>query len=179
MSILIRLATHADAPDMGNIHARSWEAAYRDIVPAEYIRRKSPTRAALWDRILSAENHTHFIILSDGVAAGMMTVGPPQLEDVEIKNDAGIDDSFWELHGIYLHPDYYRRGIGTAALEFAAELARAAGKRNMLLWVFEENKNAIRFYQKCGFAADGASKIYNCGKEMNCIRMIKSLSHGT
>ena len=67
--------------------------------------------------------------------------------------------------------DYYRRGIGTIALEFAMDKARSADKTNMVLWVFEENLNAIKFYEKCGFAPDGASKIYNFGKEMNCIRM--------
>jgi len=105
----------------------------------------------------------------------MVAVGEPQIENIEIKNDIGIDGSFWELHGIYLHPDYYRRGIGTIALDFAVNKAKAAGKTNMLLWVFEENVNSIKFYEKCGFAADGASKIYNCGKEMNCIRMRRSL----
>lgn len=175
MNILIRLATRADAPDMANIHARSWEVAYKDIIPAEYIKEKNSTRAARWERILSAENKIHYIILNGNTAVGMLTIGAPQHENIEIKNDIGIDDSFWELHSIYLHPDYYHRGIGTIALDFAMNKAREAGKTNMLLWVFEENKNAVKFYEKCGFAADGASKVYNCDKKMNCIRMKRSL----
>lgn len=178
MNIIIRLAVFADAPDMANIHARSWEAAYKDIIPTEYIKGKNSARAARWERILSAENKTHYIILNDNTAVGMMTIGAPQYENVETKNDIGIDDSFWELHNIYLHPDYYHRGIGTTALDFAMNKAREAGKTNMLLWVFEENKNAVKFYEKCGFAADGASKVCNCDKEMNCIRMKRSLFCG-
>ena len=175
MNITIRLATYADAADMANIHARSWEVAYRDIVPEEYIKAKSPTRESLWKRILSVENDKHFIILNSDIAVGMVTVGTPQQDNIQIKNDAGIDDSFWEVHGIYLHPDYYRLGIGTMAIDFAMNKARAAGKTNILLWVFEENQNAIRFYNKCGFWADGASKIYYCGKDMKCIRMVRKL----
>jgi ribosomal protein S18 acetylase RimI-like enzyme len=175
MNISIRLATYADKQDMANIHSRSWEVAYKDIIPVEYIKKRSAVSTVKWERILSAENRIHHIILNDNTAVGMVTVGPPQQEDIEIKNDIGIDHSFWELHGIYLHPDYYRSGIGTIALEFAMNKARAAGKTNMLLWVFEDNLNAIKFYEKCGFAPDGASKIYNFGKEINCIRMRRSL----
>ena len=35
--ITIRLAIPADAPDMANVHMRSWEVAYKDIIPAEFI----------------------------------------------------------------------------------------------------------------------------------------------
>ena len=36
--VFIRLAVPADAPDMAEVHMRSWEVAYKDIIPAEYIR---------------------------------------------------------------------------------------------------------------------------------------------
>lgn len=171
MNMTVRLAVPADAPDAAQIHARSWEVAYRDILPAEYIRQQSEKRPEQWKKILSAENATQYVIEKDGKTVGILCVAPPQVEEIEMIGDGGIDDSFYELHGIYLHPDHYRRGIGTAAMEFALEKARAAGKRNMILWVFAKNKNAIGFYEKCGFTADGASKIYCCGKEMKCIRM--------
>jgi RimJ/RimL family protein N-acetyltransferase len=60
-------------------------------------------------------------------------------------------------------------------MEFALDKARAAGKSNIILWVFADNINTIRFYEKCGFNADGANKIYNCGKEMKCIRMRRGI----
>lgn len=115
-------------------------------------------------------------ILCDNKPVGIMSVGDVDGESIEIKNDIGLDDSFYELHGIYLHPDYYRKGIGTVAMDFAFEKAKSANKTNILLWVFEENISSINLYKKCGFVADAASKIYNCGKDMKCIRMRKSLS---
>ncbi len=176
MNITIRLATYADAQDIANIHALSWEAAYKDILPTEYIRKQSASREAMWKRILSTENNIHYIILNNSTPVGILTVGPPQHEEIKIENDTGIDDSFWELHGIYLHPDYFLRGIGTTALKFAMDKAREVGKTNMLLWVFEGNVNSIKFYEKCGFSPDGARKVYICGgKKVNCIRMRRSL----
>lgn len=175
MDLKIRLATADDAPNMANIHARSLETAYKGIIPEEYIKQQSSKRLALWENIMSKENSIHYVISCDNMPVGMMTVGDVQRENIEVKDDLGIDESFYELHGIYLHPDYYRKGIGTAAMAFAFGKAIAANKTNILLWVFEENVSSIKFYEKCGFTADGASKIYNCGKEMKCIRMQKSL----
>ncbi|MDD4773345.1 MAG: GNAT family N-acetyltransferase [Eubacteriales bacterium] len=166
--ITIRLAVPADAPDMAQVHMRSWEAAYNDIVPAEYIREKNAGRPALWQRIISSENTAHYIIQRDRQTVGIMTIVPtPQ--------DGDADCETCELEGIYLHPDYYRMGIGTQAMDFAFDTARRWGKTVMTLWVFAENTNAIEFYEKCGFKSDGKTKTYNMGKTMNCIRMKRAL----
>lgn len=167
-NITIRLAKPADAPDMAEIHARSWEAAYKDIIPAEYIKEKNAIRPTLFRRIITDENTTQYVIAADGKTVGIMCIAPPQDDDT--------DDSFYELHGIYLHPDYYRQGIGTQVMEFAFNKARSIGKINMTVWVFAENTNAINFYIKCGFAADEKTKTLSCGKEMQCIRMRRTIS---
>jgi GNAT superfamily N-acetyltransferase len=79
------------------------------------------------------------------------------------------------LHGIYLHPDCYRQGIGTQAMAFAYDLARKMGKTIMTLWVFADNANSISFYKQCGFAADGKTKVLECGKPLTAIRMRRNL----
>ena len=165
--INIRLALPADAPDMAEIHARSWEAAYKDIIPGEYIQEKSATRPALWKRIITDENTSRYVIETGGKVVGFLHIDPPQDDD--------LDDSFYELHGIYLHPNVCRQGIGSQAMDFAYGIARNLGKTTMTLWVFAENANSIKFYEKCGFAADGATKTLDCGKTMQCIRMRRPL----
>ena len=50
-----------------------------------------------------------------------MKIAPPQNDDV--------GDDFYELHYIYLHPDYFRMGIGTQAMVFAFEKLEVLGKR--------------------------------------------------
>jgi len=44
--ITIRLAVHSDAPDMAEVLMRSWETAYKDIIPLDFIREKNATRPA-------------------------------------------------------------------------------------------------------------------------------------
>ena len=165
--VTIRLAVLADAPDMAEIHMRSWEVAYKDIVPAEYIREKNATRPAMWQKILAEGKYPHRVIQKNGKTVGNMCVAPPQDDD--------LDEAYYELHGIYLHPDYFRQGIGTQAVAYAFDMARNLGKKHMTVWVFAENINSIKFYEKCGFAADGNTKILQCGKPLTAIRMRRDL----
>lgn len=167
MNITIRLAIPADAPDMAEIHMRSWEVAYKNIIPAEYIREKNAGRPAMWQKTLVEGKYPHRVIQLDGKTVDIMNVAPPQDDDVG--NDC------FELHGIYLHPNYYRQGIGTQAMEYAIDIARGFNKTIMIVWVFAENINSIKFYEKCRFIADGKTKILNCGKPLIAIRMRRDL----
>jgi ribosomal protein S18 acetylase RimI-like enzyme len=111
--------------------------------------------------------YPQYVIQKDGKTIGILSIGLPKDDD--------LGDEYYELHGIYLHPDYFRQGIGTQVMEFVYSNAHALGKRYITLWVFAENASSIRFYEKSGFAPDGKEKTMECGKVMNCIRMRKDL----
>ena len=161
--ITIRLAIPADASDMAEVGMRSWEAAYKDILSAEYIREKNATRPELFKRVITDDNMHSYVIQYEGKTVGIMRIALPQDDD--------LGEDFYELHYIYIHPDYYRQGIGTQAMEFAYDKARSLGKTAMVLWVFAENINSIKFYEKCGFVADGNVREENRGKVIKSIRM--------
>lgn len=165
-NITIRLAVPSDAPDMAEVHMRSWEVAYKGILPDAYIREKNATRHDLYARVITEENETSYVIQYGGKTIGIMCVAPPQ--------DKELTDCH-ELHYLYLHPDYFRRGIGTQAMEFACNIARSLGKTGLVLWVLENNTNSIEFYKKCGFASDGGSWERNFDKPLRSIRMRKEL----
>ena len=162
MNVTIRLATPADADDMARVVMRSWDVAYKDIVPDDVLREKNATRPAQYKRIITEENTTYYVIQTDGKTVGIMCVAPTQDDD--------LSDSVYELQVLYLHPDYYRKGLGAQAMAFAFDIARGLGKTAMTLWVLTENTNAIRFYEKCGFTADGRIGAHNMGKTTECIK---------
>ena len=86
-----------------------------------------------------------------------------------------VGDDFYELHYIYLHPDYYRQGIGSKAMAYAFDKACNLGKKYMVVWVFADNVNSVKFYEKCGFRADGKTATRDFGKPLTSIRMKKVL----
>ena len=63
------------------------------------------------------------------------------------------------LERLYVEPDVQGQGIGTALLEQAKAL-RPGG---LVLWVFQKNTGAIRFYERHGFhlvkLTDGAENM--------------------
>ena len=165
--ITIRLAVPADALDMAEILSRSWEATYKDIIPGDFIREKNATRPEQYKRAITDDNRSAYVIQSGVNTVGIMTIAPPQDDD--------LSDDYYELHVLYLHPDCYRQGIGSIAMEFAYNKARCLSKHTMTLWVLSENINAIRFYEKCGFVEDGKTKSITYGKVLEGKRMRRSL----
>ncbi|HEX6269578.1 MAG TPA: GNAT family N-acetyltransferase [Anaerolineales bacterium] len=51
---------------------------------------------------------------------------------------------------LYIHPDYQRRGIGRALLEFA----RKVSPDHLWLYTLQANVNACAFYEQNGFMAE-------------------------
>ena len=158
MKIEIRLAVSTDAADMAEVLMRSWEVAYKDIIPAEYINAKNATCPEQYKRNISNDNADSYVIQLSGRTVGIMRIASPQ--------DHDLGDDCYELHYIYLHPDYFRSGIGTQAMEYAFDKAGCLGKKAMIVWVLAENINAINFYKKCGFFADGITAMRDIGNSL-------------
>lgn len=56
-----------------------------------------------------------------------------------------------EIERIYVLKEFLGKTIGQLLLEHVFQIAREKGNENVWLGVWEENKRAIRFYQKNGF----------------------------
>ncbi len=56
-----------------------------------------------------------------------------------------------EIERIYVQKEFLGKNIGQLLLEHAFQIAKEKGNENVWLGVWEENKRAIRFYQKFGF----------------------------
>lgn len=100
---------------------------------------------------LTAELHhpdAHFFIVWDGASAIgylKLNAGPAQTELHE-------DDSL-EIERIYVLQAYQGRKIGQLLYEQAITIASQMEKSSVWLGVWENNSNAIRFYEKNGFVA--------------------------
>lgn len=56
------------------------------------------------------------------------------------------------LSKLYLHPDYWGRGLGGWVLRSVSAAAIGAGAEGMDLFVFRQNLRAIKAYQRAGFS---------------------------
>ena len=111
MNITFRPGAPADAADFARIHTASWLAAYSSFIPLEFIEQKNTTRLDLWNYLLTPDSQIHELILLDDTPVGITTVDAPQYDD--------LSDDYYELHGLYLDPPYFRQGIGAKAVPHA------------------------------------------------------------
>lgn len=148
--VTVRPATVADAPAMGRLHVRAWQAAYRGHMPGDYLDGlRASERAAGWERVLRLERDRGAVLVAEqaGEVTGFANVGP-----AEDSADAG------ELYAINVDPAHWGTGAGRALLLAAqAKLARL-GFDETVLWVLPANARARRFYEIAGWVADGSER---------------------
>ncbi len=140
----IRLARIDDADGLARVHVDSWRVAYKGIVPDEHLASLSyEKRATRWHESLSKSESTTFLFVAqddDGRVMGFAAGGVGRDGD---PNYTG------ELYAIYLHPDYWRRGIGRQLAQTVARRLIEMDLTSMLVWVLANNPSR-KFYEALG-----------------------------
>lgn len=65
-----------------------------------------------------------------------------------------------EVERIYIRSNSHKKGYGKLLLNKAVDLAKAKGKDEVWLGVWEHNDNALAFYKKYGFIESGSHAFY-------------------
>jgi ribosomal protein S18 acetylase RimI-like enzyme len=149
--VQIRSAVPADALAVARVHVRTWQAAYRGLLPDAFLAGlRAEDRAARYTfgSPDPARPHTLLAIDDECAIAGFATTGLPTSDDA-----AGAG----ELLALYVDPDHWRAGIGRALIA-AARARLAARYAYAQLWVLDGNARAERFYAADGWAFDGTSR---------------------
>jgi ribosomal protein S18 acetylase RimI-like enzyme len=151
--IRLHRATEADADGIAAVHVRSWQAAYRGLLPQAYLDGLSVTdRAASWRHELSAlpADRRPWVALVEERVRGFVIAGPSRDED-------GDPDTA-EIHALYVDPECWDLGVGRALMHHQVDFLRRRGYRHATLWVLADNLRATGFYEAGRWARDGAVK---------------------
>ena len=138
------------------VHWTGWHTAYTGLVSAAYLDKltlaKCEELAYRWrDNILVAKDGERVV--------GFVGYGT--------RDDA---PDFGEVFALYVLPAYWGTGVAQALMD--AALHELGAYQAIRLWVLRDNPRAIRFYEKCGFRADGA-ELYSKNVDATEIRMVK------
>lgn len=137
---LKKMESEAEIRGKAFVHWKAWHEAYPGLVSEEYLGKmtleKCEQTAFAWrDNIIVAKEN--------GRVIGFVGYGN--------RGDENPDTG--EIFALYVLSAYYSRGVGRLLMEAGLEQLRAYPR--VCLWVLKDNRRAIRFYQKCGFRADG------------------------
>lgn len=156
--ITLRKAEEKDIPIIASLHIEGWKGAYGGIVDQGYMDTLTvEKRIADWTSWLASGESEVFIAESEGKPAGFVVTGrtktpPPGSSPIRPSHSG-------EVYALYLHPDYWRRGIGTDLLKHAARTLKEKKHSTLCLWVLEANHRARSFYEKMGGQKLGGKMI--------------------
>jgi ribosomal protein S18 acetylase RimI-like enzyme len=143
----VRAATAEDAPAIARIHVDAWRAAYRAYMPASYLDSLSvDERSRMWTGALTR------------AAPARLVVTDPLLGFCFFGASRDAEDGAAEIFAVYVQPDSWQRGAGRALCTHAEEDARQRECASIALWTLKVNDGARRFYERLGYAPDGAER---------------------
>ena len=152
---MIREAAIDDAARIAEIDVFSSRYAYKKILSEECLYKDLSVEARIpvYKKWIN-EKRFELYVYEDSdtdIIKGMMGIGPCEDED---KKGA------FELHFIYVDPDFTRTGIGSEMMLFFEQKGKDKGYPEFVVWVLEDNVPARDFYEKNNYCPDGKEKIF-------------------
>jgi GNAT superfamily N-acetyltransferase len=163
----VRPARPQDAPELGAVHARAWQAAYGDLLPDRHASALAPEALAQsWLEAIAAPPSADHLVLAATAGTdvvGFAAIGPAADVDAEQGQDA-------ELVTLVVDPDRTGQGHGSRLLNASADTLRDKGFRTLRAWVPEPDEQRQRLLAGAGFAVDGAVRVLDAGDGAATVR---------
>jgi GNAT superfamily N-acetyltransferase len=103
----------------------------------------------------------------DGELVGFSACGESRDEDSEA--------SVGEVRSLFVAAGHWRMGVGGRLMAAALDSLRERGCTEATVWSFAANERANVFYEKAGFARDGAEKTEEAWAQLLEIRYRRTL----
>jgi GNAT superfamily N-acetyltransferase len=150
--IRTRSADPADVGPLRDVYLASYEDAYRDLVPADWLRSRLARHHSVdWSARLREERSRGgdvIVALADDRVVGMCQFGPTMDADDDPR-------AVGRIRRLYVHPRSQRQGIGRALMDVACAALRSQGFVAATLSVLAaDGRRARPFYESLGWRLD-------------------------
>jgi GNAT superfamily N-acetyltransferase len=150
VSFELRLATSDDSEGIADVQIAAWQAAFLPLLPPDFAMPPREQFLLMGERALAEAGLERIVAVADGDIIGLLSLGPSRDEDAA--------PEVGEVRALFVHPDHWRGGVGSALVSTALGRLRQAGFVAATLWSFRDNGRANAFYERQGFAPDGAAQ---------------------
>ena len=118
---------------------------------------------------LEQPNSQYWLVFAGDKPAGYLKVNTGSSQ-TDLKEENTL-----EIERIYVQKDFQQLGIGRLLMEKAYTIAKENGLASVWLGVWEENKKAIRFYEKNGLRKTGQHVFFLGVERQNDLIMKKEI----
>jgi ribosomal protein S18 acetylase RimI-like enzyme len=182
VAINLRDARRGDELAVAELHVRSWQEAYAELMPAEFLAGLDPRERAERYEFEGGAGAPRtvlaVVVQRDDQGAEGAGDDPSLTNRVEVRSGSSPAPSdavvgfvtfgpsrdadaagLGEIYALYVDPEGYGGGTGRLLMAKARRRLREAGMDEAILWVLRGNDRAARFYEREGWKPDGATRL--------------------
>jgi ribosomal protein S18 acetylase RimI-like enzyme len=186
VAVTLRDARRGDEMAVAGVHVRSWQEAYRGLMPGEFLDALEPgdrARTYEFEGGSGAPTTVVAVALADGVGGAGDGDDPSLTNSGEVRSGSSpspVDRApegsgqpvvgfvtfgpsrdadtvgLGEIYALYVDPGRYEAGVGRTLMAHARRRLKEQGFEAAVLWVLLGNERAARFYEREGWVPDGA-----------------------
>lgn len=144
----IRTVSPGDEAILAFIQTESWKAAFRQILPAGLLAKYTDLSwaTAMYRRLLQENKGNGYLLSVDGK--------PHCIAWWDAARETDWPE-YAEIICLHSLREHWRQGYGSKMMDRLLSDIAGAGYSNVMLWVFEANERARKFYEAKGFHATG------------------------
>lgn len=164
INLKIIKASEEEIKNIARIYVNSWRTTYHGLVPDDYLDNLSYQEAEQkWFNFLNNKNEP-FIYIAINHAGKMIGFAAGK----------SIDDEKFEgeLYALYLLKESRGLGVGKRLVSAIAKHFKEEGITSMMVWVMEQNKSGLGFYERMG------GKKYLCRKSEFGEMVVDDVAYG-
>ena len=144
-SYSVRSATTRDAQAIAEIHVATWQAAYKKLMPEDYLSKITVQKREVYWREAIEYSEPQLLVATDGEEV-VGFVGYDRSRDANTRSSVG------EIWAMYVAPEHWNKGVGLLLWDGARDGLKEEGCTQVTVWVLLHNERALRFYeQAAGF----------------------------
>ena len=163
MNITIRKAKLGDEKILAHIQTESWKSAFANIISADDLKKYTDIVKAesMYKNVLKSGYAEISVLEIDGkphCIAAWSKARNPQFSDCA------------EIICIHSLCNNWGKGYGSMMMNHIIDEIKNSEYKSVLLWVFEKNTRARRFYEKHGFELTDNKQISYDAVEVMCCK---------
>ena len=151
MEYTIERVKLGDEAVLAYIQTESWKAGFKDILSADVLERctQIDKATAMYRRLLEQNVGNGYLLKVERNPHCIAWWDATREKDMP---------GYAELICIHSLQNQWRKGYGSKMMDAVLHDITAAGYSKVMLWVFEDNIRARRFYEAHGFTTSGKTK---------------------
>jgi ribosomal protein S18 acetylase RimI-like enzyme len=171
MTMTITKCTLVDLRELQEISVETFHETFKDQNSPEHLNAYLDRAFDLkqLEQELANRSSQFFFVYFNHEVAGYLKVNTDEAQSEPMGDESLV------IERIYVKKEFQKHGLGKHLLNKAIEIALEHKKKEIWLGVWEENENAIAFYQKKGFVQTDAHSFYMGDEEQVDLIMTKTL----